>query len=524
MSFRILVLQSIRYAILVVALKLFNYADFIDTNCGCISLQLKHPNISTSRTASRPPALDSGPNQQSEPQHTLRTPTRQSEDLQGDTGSSTSSEFSGTKSENHELVSDQSSCSSIDSIASTPESSSKLKVSPTQDAPTSVQLSGVFQSAEGSLCPSKPSAFSFGAANAKKAASTGHGNSFSGGGDVYGLCKSDHGVDRGVAAINASSSGDSNESLIVPSELTSVTPFAPTVEKDTPTSGQKKSLPVDHCYASVQKYSFEELQFADYGIALQSVYGMRDTSTTMSNERHLSASCAFCHGTTSSVASGMQDTNRESPPWRNGSFSIRISPEGRLGLHSLIAGPSNRSRSKDYETVITVLDRTTDTYVRVSEALAWCDGQDRTGLAVTIGNLLWQPLKPLCCPEKVVPSTHQHSTAVTVFVWDTESRAFVVLEDMLVTEALRTRANLRIERHRREDRKPDVGSRCDSTPWRDFFASADLDRIILERLLGNNDVDFVTQMTLLIYLMDTLPEVGLRSWGANRRVDMKLKT
>jgi hypothetical protein len=201
--------------------------------------------------------------------------------------------------------------------------------------------------------------------------------------------------------------------------------------------------------------------------------------------------------------SEMQDSDRELTAWRSGSLSMQASPESGLGLHLLIAGPIHRHRSKDYETVITVLDRTTDMYVRVSEALAWCGGQDRTGLAVTIGNLQQQSLEPPCCPDQVMPSTYQHSTTVTVFVWDTGLRAFVVLEDMLATEALRTRANLRTERHRREDRKSDYGSRCDSTTWCDFVASADLDGIILERLF-DKDVDLATRTKLIQYLLDSI--------------------
>jgi hypothetical protein len=268
MSFPILVLQSIRYAILALALKLFNYAEFIDHYCVRISRQLEHHDINTSRTASCRPEHDSSHNQQPESLHILRTPTRQSEDLHGNTGSSTSNDWSGTKSENHKLASDQSSCSSIGSIASTPESTSKLIVSPTQDVPTSVHLSDISLSAEGSLCLSKPIAFSLAMANARKAAPARHGNLFSDEGDICGLGRNDHGVNRGVAATNASSSGGLNEPLVFHLEGTSVIPFTPTIEKDTATSSQRNAYQSITAMQAYNKYSFEELRFADYDMAI----------------------------------------------------------------------------------------------------------------------------------------------------------------------------------------------------------------------------------------------------------------
>lgn len=83
-----------------------------------------------------------------------------------------------------------------------------------------------------------------------------------------------------------------------------------------------------------------------------------------------------------------------------------------------------------------------------------------------------------------MPKIYQHKMIVTVFVWDSELRSFVDLEEMLSTKGLRDRAKLCIQRHDCPyPSKSDYSAKRDYT-WREFVAMADFDGVILERLKG----------------------------------------
>jgi hypothetical protein len=62
-------------------------------------------------------------------------------------------------------------------------------------------------------------------------------------------------------------------------------------------------------------------------------------------------------------------------------------------------------------------------------------------------------------------------------------KTFVELEDMLATEVLRARADIRIEHRSADDRCMNPGHIKDTT-WQDFTARADLDGLIYERLVA----------------------------------------
>lgn len=81
-----------------------------------------------------------------------------------------------------------------------------------------------------------------------------------------------------------------------------------------------------------------------------------------------------------------------------------------------------------------------------------------------------------------MPAVYYGSELVTMYDCDPESKTFDELEVILATEALRTRANLRVE-----IRSLDHDSRPWDEPatgtWRDFAARADFDGLIFRRCL-----------------------------------------
>jgi hypothetical protein len=163
----------------------------------------------------------------------------------------------------------------------------------------------------------------------------------------------------------------------------------------------------------------------------------------------LNKECLISHVNTHRLRSEMDDIELKMSLWRSGSFTMPPCPDSGTTFHSLVADLSHKYKSRHR---ISVLDRATDTYVNISEALAWCNIGDRTGLAVTIGD--WQSAKLVCCPEEIMPSIYQHKARVRVFVWDAIAKAFADVEGMLTTKTLRSRASLRIECHSKRDGKP----------------------------------------------------------------------
>jgi hypothetical protein len=137
MSLRILVLQSIRYAILTIALRLFLLADILEKNCVCVTHQFDGTGTGASQTISCCPA----PEQEDDKQASLpRTPTRQPREFHSDASSNTSRASPLNNDDNSDLASDSSTCTSISSSTSSPEYITKSIVALIQHVTSDVKV------------------------------------------------------------------------------------------------------------------------------------------------------------------------------------------------------------------------------------------------------------------------------------------------------------------------------------------------------------------------------------------------
>lgn len=239
MSFRILTLQSARYLILTIALRLFFLAEIIDKHCMRLSHQPARPGISTSQTASSSPALDDGRDSQAEPLPIPVTPKRLPEPHHGHTDSSTSTDSPLLSTDNSGLASNSSSCASISSTASTPERKLKSIIPLAQHHSSAATAANEATAAECSKC-------------------------LADGGDIRGLsAQGNHIIDEGVGANEVSSSGASVKRPIFPPNGTLTTHYAPTVEKDTTPSHITKAYQWITFMPVYELYSFEALPLAN---------------------------------------------------------------------------------------------------------------------------------------------------------------------------------------------------------------------------------------------------------------------
>jgi hypothetical protein len=276
--------------------------------------------------------------------------------------------------------------------------------------------------------------------------------------------------------------------LVSSCKRTAITSFAPTIEEDNPTSSRRNAYQSITFMSAYRKYSFEELRLLDHStcqdsddITPNANKGSQpvgdDTWKATTNPFQQGKECPISHVYTNKLRSEMHDIELKMSMWRSERWTVLPCPDSGVSPHSLVTDTTHKYQSMHR---ISVLDRATDTYVNISEALAWCNIGDRTGLAVTIGH--WQSPKVVCCPEEIMPSIYQQKTRVRVFVWDAIAKPFADVEDMLTTKTLRSRASLRIECHSKRDGKPSPYRADHSYSWREFVGEADFDGMCLRSL------------------------------------------